>query len=246
MDRLRPLILLLAALAGALATGRLGWWQLDRAAQKIAIHEAQQRQRALPPLGPQELPRDAAAVADQLHRAVALQGRWIAERTVYLDNRPMDGRAGFFVLTPLALADGRVLLVQRGWTPRDAAERTRLTAPPPPAGEVAIAGRIAATPSRLYEFESAASAPKGTIRQNLDLDAFARETGLALAPFVVVQEDGATPLADGLLRHWPAPAADVAKHYGYAFQWFAMCALIIGLYAWFQLIRPARRQRTAR
>ena len=38
-----------------------------------------------------------------------------------------------------------------------------------------------------------------------------------------------------------APAADVHKHYGYAFQWFALCALIVGLYVWFQLIRPRRR-----
>jgi surfeit locus 1 family protein len=32
----------------------------------------------------------------------------------------------------------------------------------------------------------------------------------------------------------------VQKHYGYAFQWFALSALIIGLYAWFQLPRPRR------
>jgi surfeit locus 1 family protein len=34
----------------------------------------------------------------------------------------------------------------------------------------------------------------------------------------------------------------VHKHYGYAFQWFALSALTCGLYAWFQLIRPRRRQ----
>jgi surfeit locus 1 family protein len=59
---------------------------------------------------------------------------------------------------------------------------------------------------------------------------------------IVVQEDGDSPTADGLLRQWPAPAADVGKHYGYAFQWFAMSALIVGLYAWFQLLRPALRR----
>jgi surfeit locus 1 family protein len=36
---------------------------------------------------------------------------------------------------------------------------------------------------------------------------------------------------------------DVAKHHGYAFQWFALCALIGLLYVWFQLIAPLRARR---
>lgn len=230
------LIILLAAVAGALATGRLGVWQLDRAAQKIAIHDAMLRQRTLPALGESELARDAAGATPQQHRSTTLHGSWLPAATVYLDNRPMDGRAGFYALTPLRLADGSAVLVQRGWLARDVADRTRIATPATPAGEVAVQGRIALGPSRLYDFAGAASGP---IRQNLELDAFARETGLPLRPFMVVQEDAAN---DGLQRHWPQPAADVQKHYGYAFQWFAMSALIGGLYVWFQLIRPARRR----
>ena len=44
-----------------------------------------------------------------------------------------------------------------------------------------------------------------------------------------------------VLRQWPRPAADVHKHYGYAFQWFGLCALIAILYVWFQFIQPRRR-----
>lgn len=233
-------IILLAAVAGALATARLGLWQLDRAAQKTAVHDAMLRQRALPPLAAAELAREPAAATAQQHRAVTLRGTWLAAQTVYLDNRPMDGRAGFYALTPLRLADGSAVLVQRGWLPRDVTDRTRITPPPTPAGEVDVQGRIATGPARLFELGTAASGP---IRQNLDLGAYARESGLPLRPVMVVQE-GSAPAAndDGLLRHWPQPAADVQKHYGYAFQWFAMSALIGGLYVWFQLIRPARRR----
>lgn len=233
-------IILLAAVAATLATARLGWWQLDRAAQKIAVHDAMLRERALPALAAAELARDATAAAAQQHRAVALRGTWLAAQTVYLDNRPMDGRAGFYVLTPLRLADGSVVLVQRGWLPRDVADRTRIAPPPTTAGEVDVQGRIATGPARLFELGTAASGP---IRQNLELDVFARESGLPLRPVMVVQESGAAAANDdGLLRHWPQPAADVHKHYGYAFQWFAMSVLIGGLYVWFQLIRPARRR----
>ena len=155
----------------------------------------------------------------------------------------MNGRPGFFAVTPLRLEDGSAVLVQRGWLPRDPMDRTRIVAAPPAPGRVAILGRIAPAPGRLYEFEAGASGP---IRQNLDLDAYARETGLLLRPLTVVQEDGQPPPDDGLLRQWPRPAAGVHKHYGYAFQWFALSALILGLYVWFQLIRPRRARQRSR
>jgi surfeit locus 1 family protein len=237
--KLRGAIVLLAAIAAAALTARLGFWQLDRAAQKTALQQALQQQRALPPLPQAELARGAAELPAQLHRRVRLQGRWLAVHTVFLENRQMNGQPGFYAVTPLQLDDGSAVLVQRGWVPRDLLDRTRVVAPPPPEGMVQVLGRIAPGPARLYEFDGAAS---GAIRQNLDVTSFARETGLPLRPLAVVQEDEAKPSGDGLLRLWPQPATGVEKHHGYAFQWFALCALIIGLYVWFQLIRPARRR----
>ncbi len=229
---------LLAAVLGAALTARLGVWQLDRAAQKVALQTAQERQRALPALDFASLPADADAAAQQWHRAVQLQGRWDAARTVYLENRQMHGRPGFYALTPLLLDDGSAVVVQRGWLPRDQLDRTRIVAEPPPPGPVQVQGRIAPAPSRLYEFEGAGA---GLIRQNLDLDAFARETGLVLRPWTVVMTADAVP-PDGLQRDWPVPAAGVHKHYGYAFQWFSLSALVVGLYVWFQVLRPRRRR----
>jgi surfeit locus 1 family protein len=234
----RKKVVLLAALAMAALTARLGVWQLDRAAQKTALQDALDSRRALPPLAAAELAIEASAAAAQHHRAISIEGRWLPGFTVYLDNRQMNGRPGFYVLTPLQLADGSAVLVQRGWLPRDAEDRSRVVPPLTPQGPVTVAGRVAPPPARLYEL--GADAP-GPIRQNLDLDAFARETRLALRPLSLVQEDRAGLPADGLRREWSQPAANVHKHYGYAFQWFALCALVIGLYAWFQLIRPRRR-----
>jgi surfeit locus 1 family protein len=238
----RRAVVLLAAVLAAAGTARLGVWQLDRADQKNRLHDAQERQRLLPPLRQPALAHEAAATALQLHRTVLLQGEWMPAHTVYLDNRQMNERPGFYAVTPLRLDDGSAVLVQRGWVPRDLMDRTRIVLPLPSAGVVHVQGRIALSPGRLYDFAGAASGP---IRQNLDIQAFARETGLPLRPLTVVQEDGVSPPADGLQRQWPQPAADVSKHYGYAFQWFALCTLIIGLYVWFQLVRPAHdRPRT--
>ncbi len=235
----RAWVVLLAALATSALTARLGLWQLDRASQKNALQATLDTRRALPPLDAAVLARDAAAASLQYHRAVRLEGRWLHQHTVYLENRQMNGQPGFFVVTPLLLADGSAVAVQRGWQPRDLLDRTRVVAPPADGGaQHRVSGRIAPPPSRLYDFSGAAS---GAIRQNLELPAYAGEVGRTLRPLSVIQEDGPDTPADGLLRQWPRPAADVYKHHGYAFQWFALAALILGLYVWFQLIRPRRR-----
>jgi surfeit locus 1 family protein len=108
-----------------------------------------------------------------------------------------------------------------------------------PAGVVSVAGRMAPPPSKLYEF---AGAEQGRIRQNLDLTAFSAETGLALLPVSLLQTGVAS---EGLLRDWTPPNTGVDKHHGYAFQWFALCALLVGLYAWFQIFLPWRSRASA-
>ena len=233
-----------AAVAAALLTARLGWWQLDRAAQKLDLQSAVDQRSGLPPLrGAAQLARTADAAPAQHHRAVQLTGRWSAAHTVYLDNRQMNGRPGFFVVTPLMLGDGSAVLVQRGWLPRDFQDRSRIAGVPTPEGEVVVNGRIAPAPGRLYEFGRSEG---GRIRQNLDLDGFARETGLNLRPLSLLLVDSPASAGDGLLRDWLAPSSGVAKHRGYAAQWFALSALILVLYVWFQLIQPYRLGRAGR
>lgn len=236
----RRWVVLAGALVAAVVTARLGFWQLDRARQKLDLQQAISLRGQQPALDQRGLATSAGQAETQFWRPVELQGRWLAERTVFLDNRQMHGRPGFFVVTPLLLASGDAVLVQRGWVPRDAEQRTRLPAVRTPHDMVRVRGRIAPPPSQLFDFGAAGS---GTIRQNLALDAFSREIGVPLRPLSVQQQgDG----ADGLLRDWPQPAVDVAKHYGYAFQWFALATLITGLYVWFQFLRPRLARQRAR
>ena len=231
---------LLATVLGVALTAGLGSWQLKRAAQKIAIQSALESRALLPVLSAADLARDADAAALQHHRPARLRGRWVAERTVFLENRQMNARVGFYVVTPLQL-EGRpeAVLVQRGWVVRNLNDRSLLPPIATPSGPVEVKGLIAPPPARLYEFSTVAA---GAIRQNLDMAGFARETGLRLAPLSLQQHDAANTVGDGLLRQWPRPSADVQKHHGYAFQWFALSALMAGLYVWFQLLRPRRKR----
>lgn len=230
------------ALAAMALTASLGRWQLSRAAEKEALQAAIAERQRLPALDGASL---AQALSDDqarelLHRAITLRGQWLADRTVFLDNRPMARQTGFYVLTPLRLTGSeRVVLVQRGWAPRHQVDRSLLPPVQTPTGAVQVSGRIAAHPPRVYQLGQEQG---GAIRQNLDLDAWRAETGLPLAPVLVVQTGAAS---DGLQRDWPEAASGVEKHYGYAFQWFGLCTLIGLLLLWFQVVRPLYRARRA-
>lgn len=232
-------IVLLAALAAVLGTARLGVWQLDRARQKQRIGADIAARAAMSALAPSALARDPVTATMQHYRAITVRGQWLAEHTVYLDNRQMDGRPGFYVLTPLRLAEGDAVLVQRGWLPRHRLERERLLPIETPAGEVRVVGRVAPPPSALFDLGPGG---QGAIRQNLALDEFSREIGVALRPLSIQQLQGEPGVNDPLLRRWPQAQVDVGKHHGYAFQWFALSALVAGLYVWFQVL-PLRRRR---
>lgn len=235
--RARFWIVTAASVVAALLTARLGAWQLSRADEKDAWQAAIVARAALPVIAGAALARNGAQATQQLHRRAELDGQWLAEHTLYLDNRPHQGRTGFIVVTPLRLPDGGAILVQRGWSPRHAQDRTLVAPLETPSGPVQVSGRLAPEPSRLYEF---AGAPQGAIRQNLDITELARERALDLRPITLLQLGGAN---DGLVRDWPEPGATSHKNLGYAFQWFGLSALIASLYVWFQLLRP-RRPRT--
>jgi len=251
------------ALLTLAATVSLGRWQLSRAAQKEALQAEIDARKSLPPLD-QEAFLALGDAATAMHRPVRLHGLWLAPHTVYLDNRQMHGVPGFYVLTPFALeGTEQTVLIQRGWIQRNFTDRTKLEAIETPSGLVEVTARIAAPPAHLLELgkaepaapaasAAAASADAATpdavgssrIRQNLGLEAFRAETGLPLRIDVSLQQTG--PASEGLQREWPAPALGVEKHYGYAFQWFGLSALVVLLYVWFQLIAPFRRARLAR
>jgi surfeit locus 1 family protein len=222
--RLWPTVLILIVVA---VTVRLGFWQRDRAHQKEALnaqivaHENAPAQR----VGAQPLPLKDI----EFHRVDA-RGEFMPERVVYLDNRPYNDQPGFYVVMPLKLEGGGVVLVNRGWLPRNLSDRTGIEPYQTPKGVIDVLGIARANPSQAFELGHGGSAAHQEIRQNLDIAAYARETGLPLQPFVI-QQTGDT--GDKLVRDWPAPTLGVERNYGYMFQWWGMAAAAIGfgLYA---------------
>jgi cytochrome oxidase assembly protein ShyY1 len=170
------------------------------------------------------------AAAGQLPLRVALRGEFEPLATVFVDNRALDGIAGFQVVTPLRLASGTAVLINRGWLARDPADPARLPPLETPHGVVQVEGLAVARVPRLLELAATPLARPPAIWPNLELEDVERATGLRLARFVVQQT---TVTGDGLRRAWTPPAAGVEKHWGYALQWYGMAALSAGLTLFF-------------
>ncbi len=228
------------ALACALLTARFGVWQLSRAHTKLANAALVAERSKLAPLDGSELARDPVAAENQWQRHIALTGQWDAAHTVFLMNRTMDERSGFYVMTPLRLPDGGAVVVQRGWVPRDDSDPLKVPTLPLPAGPVKLFGHAAPWPSHWIDIGHGAAGP---VRQNLELAPFTAESGVVLRPLTVVEDATADNARDGLRRDWPTGdgGVSVATNYGYAVQWFAMSVAFFGLYVWLQFIRPRKR-----
>lgn len=212
----------------------LGQWQLGRAGEKQALLEAY----AAGDTAPQALPPPAGA--RRFQRVVAT-GHYRPDRQVLLDNQTHEGRAGYRVLTPLVLADGRALMVDRGWVALPGNARERLP-------DVAVADTPREVTGRLDEFRQAGFAPapapppdvqdaRPRVMNYPSGPGVAAATGLDVYPYVLLL-DPAAP--DGFLRvDAPTLSFGPERHLGYAVQWFGLAAALLILWAVAAFKRPA-------
>lgn len=195
----------------------LGNWQLSRAEQKRALQQQMMARAEFEPINLNALPQDQ--VSEEFRRITA-EGEFISSWAVYLENRPYQGKAGFYLLMPFKLSGSeQSVLVLRGWFPRDAMDRERIPEIALPKGVIRIEGRVRASTGKLMQLGEAAVLQPGVIAQNVDVAEFARASKLSLPNFIIEQS---SDTADGLVRDWPMPSVGIDKHNAYAFQWYGL------------------------
>lgn len=221
MARPHPVPLIAGVIVG-IVTFLLGNWQVQRAGEKGELQRLIEAGADAPPVSASSL------VEPREWLAVELRGEWRGEATIYLDNRPHEGRPGYQVLTPLRLADGAGwVLVNRGWVAQGA-NRSVLPEVAAEGGPVAIEGNVR-WPER-NPFTLAPHAGDGRLWQYIDVADYRDWARLAVRDWIVYQTS-ASP--DGLVREWPRPDAGIDRHRGYAFQWYALAGLsfvLTGIY----------------
>jgi surfeit locus 1 family protein len=209
----------IAALMVAAIGFALGQWQTRRAVEKEMMEATMLARESAPPL---VLNGTLHASEEVEYRRVRVRGQFVRDWSVYLDNRPYNGTAGFHVLMPMKISGSDMhVLVARGWARRDVSDRTRL--PPIATSDdvVEIEGIARSHTARVLQLGDAGPLRPNAIVQNADVATFEQAGKWQMQPFIIEQT---TDLQDGLIRDWPRPSTGVEKHRGYAFQWYALAA----------------------
>jgi surfeit locus 1 family protein len=202
---------------------RLGFWQLDRRDQRLERNAAIAERMAAPPAEITAMPVDTAGL---VHRAATLRGTYDHDRSVVLGARSHRGIPGVYVLTPLRM-DGGAILVNRGWVPSPDAATIDLGSVRRPAA-AAVSGVLIAYP---HVPSAAASDTFRTRWFRLDAPSIRAQYPYDLAP-LYLQEIGPRDrdtVSAGALDPVPLdpPALDAGPHMSYAVQWFGFAAVFL-------------------
>jgi surfeit locus 1 family protein len=233
----------LAACAALLFAGfvALGTWQVERRSWKldlIARVEARVHAPAVAAPGPAQWPALNAA-ADE-YRHVRASGGFLPGRETLVQASTELG-AGFWVLAPLQMTDGSVVLVNRGFVPPEARDPAARGAKEDGA-PVTLTGLLRLTePGGAFLRRNDPAANRWYSR---DVQAIAAARGLhEVAPFFI--DADAAVRAAGAPREWPAGGLTVIRfpnnHLVYAITWYAL-ALMAALAGWRVLHESAERR----
>jgi len=234
----------LAAIAGTLVLGR---WQMQAYAEQeereqVAAANLQSSAPRQPlsdivPVG-QALPVDAVSVP------VTASGTYDAAQTVLLPGRELDGREGWFVVSPLVADDGTVTPVLRGWVADPAAPSVR-----PPAGTVDVEGSVQALENDAdAAVDPTQPLPDGELAALTSVALFRTwpyvPADLRQAQVVLTGEQPSTSPAPTLVpvaEAAPAPVGVSAwRHLSYAWQWWLFAAAAVVF--WVAFVRSGVRE----
>lgn len=224
MPARRPLVFPIAlTLIFAAVCARLGVWQLDRMVERRAWNVHLEERLGAGPRRVESLPVDT--VAGHYARVTA-RGAYEFGGEVALAGRSSQGSPGVHLLTPMRLADGRLVMVNRGWVYAPDAMTVEAARWREHEGDTVTVTGYAETWSGR---EGTPPAREKRIVRALDSAAVARIVGAPVLPYYVVQTSDSAPSATRPVRLGEPVLAD-GSHRSYAIQWFsfALIALVGG------------------
>lgn len=216
----------------------LGLWQLDREAEKIQLQQDYDLRQQVDAVPIETVP---ATGDDLAFLKISATGRYDNERAWLLDNRVLDGRVGYELLSPFVTTQGQWLVVNRGWI---AAGQSRAELPRPPAivGQVRIEGTVHVPTGEQFMLGTDENAYTGEwpqVIQSEDLQRMAASAGQTLFPYSIRLLPGSPGLEQA---NWQTVNMQPEKHRAYAVQWFTMLAALLAMYIYLGLRHPENRR----
>jgi surfeit locus 1 family protein len=195
----------------------LGFWQLQRLADRRALNAVIRTARSASPTTVRTMDDFGALSA---FRSVVVKGTYDVQGEVLLYGRSLDGEPGHFVVTPLALDDGSGVLVLRGWVPFSL-NRAPVVEAAPSARHVVVEGWLIAPESR-----GRSRPDRDGIVRTLDVSGIGDRLPFDLAPFAI-QLRTQDPPSTELPVPVPLPELSEGPHLSYAIQWFCFAAVAV-------------------
>lgn len=214
----------------------LGLWQLERLGDKRAYRDLVEARQALPTAdvaGVVAVDANRETIDRVLFRSVGAVGTYAADDTFVVENRTLNGASGGWVLTPLVLADGSAVVVNRGFIGFD--REGAIVPPVPPDGPVAIAGLVVPSQERGRFGPTDPGTGTLTVLARVDLERFAAQVGYPVLPAYIqlVSSDPVEPApesGDPGLVALGTPEPDLGPHLAYAVQWLIFTIIAGGGY----------------
>lgn len=226
MNRSRPWlrwsVLALFVVALSVTFVNLGQWQLNRLEQRRGANAVVEAHENAPVLPYADVMNRVITDADQWQR-VTVTGTFDATHQLVARYRSSAGDTGYEIITPLLAADGRTVLVDRGFARRPGGQDFPSVAPSPPSGTVTVTGYVRRDERGAA---NAVTPAEGTVRL-VNSEAISAWLGRPVVNGYIGLVTVDPAQADGLQPVHP-PELTEGPHLSYAMQWFAF-TLIAGI-----------------
>jgi cytochrome oxidase assembly protein ShyY1 len=216
----------------------LGFWQLRRLDQKRDFNATIEQRYDAPPVPLDDLLTPGVDPSSVEWRPVTAEGTYLPEERILVVNRSQGGRAGQNVVVPMRLADGRILLVNRGFVPYQVSD-----IPDVPATDVEIVGRLRVSQQRGLGQLRDPDTGDLTEAQRVDIDRLAPQLPGDVLPMYVDLQESRPPEQPGLPDPVARPVLGEGNHLSYAIQWYIFSIAVAA--GWFLAVRRSARTRRA-
>lgn len=216
-------------IAGILLCVRLGFWQLDRLAQKKEFISHYSRVTNLPPLIINSN-LDQNNLEEMDYRKIAVIGTFDSNNSFVLRNQYHDGKPGYFLLTPLKLSEKLGVLVERGWIPAEDNESPEKWHQYDMPQSVKITGilRLGNNAPEIVGIlnKNGQQFPnKLLFLNNISTDEIGSQLPYKILP-IFIQPEISAKNSNPPFPYQPEIDLSEGPHFGYALQWFTFAAIL--------------------
>jgi surfeit locus 1 family protein len=221
----------LITLIFTIACIKLGSWQLNKAQFKLSLQAQYNKYENDPAVN---LPTNFSNLDEMRYKKVRVSGNYLPQYQILLDNQFDGERAGYYVLTPLAIGDSEnIILINRGWI--EASENhSQVPEVRTPITPQIVEGFIWVPSNKFYTLEKKTNSKEwNKVWQNIDLDLYARLVSKKVLPIILKMSPNNE---GGFARNWVRPDDRIQTHLSYGYQWygFAIASILIYLYLGFK------------